>query len=250
MSELPRATPGEHLVSAALWGAGLCWLVPMMLGMTAVSWAVRPDRTQWLSRLYCRGQVALTGSRWRAVVHPDVDSNQPYVFAQNHVNLLDHVTLYPATPHFKQGLELESHFRIPVYGWFMRARGTIPVRGGKGGQSPEIMAHMRGEVARGHSILTFPEGTRTRDGGVGPFRKGVFFIARDLGIPVAPVAVTGMFDVLRKGSPVLRPGNTVTVYVEKPIPTQGLTDELIPDLARRCHDAVAARVDQHRSRKG
>lgn len=245
--EEPRAErpPGlvDHAVSAGLWTAGLAWMIPMMLGMMGLATIVHPKRYDRLSRLYCRGQVALTGSRWRAVVDPAVDPQQPYLFAQNHVNLLDHVTLYPATPHFKQGLELESHFRIPVYGWFMRSRGTIPVRPGKQGQSPEIMDRMRREVAAGHSILAFPEGTRTIDGRVGPFRRGVFYIARDLGIPVAPVAVTGMYDVLRKGSARMRPGQQVTVYVDAPIETAGLSDDDIPALAERVRATVARRVD-------
>lgn len=236
----------DHLKSAVLWGAGVSWLVPMLGTMGALNATVLPShRTEWLNRLYCRGQVALTGSRWRAVVHPDVDPDQPYLFAQNHTNLLDHVALYPATPHFKQGLELEKHFRIPVYGWFMKARGTIPVRGGRDGQTPAIMERMRSEVARGHSILAFPEGHRTLDGRVGPFRKGVFFIARDLGLPIAPVSVTGMYRVLRKGSWLIRPGYDVTVYVDAPIPTAGLTDAEIPALAERVREVIAGRVDAY-----
>jgi 1-acyl-sn-glycerol-3-phosphate acyltransferase len=233
----------DRFVSAGLWGAGLAWMIPMMTGMMGLATVMHPKRYDGLSRVYCRGQVALTGATWRSVVHPSVDPNRPYLFAQNHVNLLDHVTLYPATPHFKQGLELESHFKIPVYGWFMRSRGTIPVRPGSQGQTPEIMERMRAEVARGHSILAFPEGTRTLDGRVGTFRKGVFFIARDLGLPVVPVAVTGMYNVLRKGSALMRPGWTVTVHCEAPIETAHLTDDEIPALAQRVQDVVAARVD-------
>ena len=188
-----------HDLEKSLWAAGLGWLVPMMGAMTAMNLTIGPDRIDKLSRVYTRTQVALTGSRWRAEVHPDVDPKGVYVFAQNHTNHFDHVTLYAATPHFKQGLELEAHFRYPVYGWFMKARGTIPVRPGSKGQTPEIMAHMRAEIARGHSILAFPEGTRTTDGRVGKFRTGVFFIARDLGIPVVPVAVTGLSAVYVAG---------------------------------------------------
>lgn len=242
--ELP-VTWKDRAVSVGLWTAGLAWMIPMMTGMMALSMVIHPKRYDGLSRIYCRGQLALTGCRWRAVVDPAVEPDRPYLFAQNHVNLLDHVTLYPATPHFKQGLELESHFKIPVYGWFMRARGTIPVRPGRAGQTPEIMERMRQEVAAGHSILAFPEGTRTRDGRVGPYRKGVFFIARDLGLPVVPVAVTGMYNVLRKGSALMRPGWDVTVYVERPIPTAHLRDDEIPALAEQVRQVAAARVDRY-----
>ena len=246
MTPEPRPTVGERAVSVALWTAGVCWLVPMMGAMMATAAVVPPDRTQWLSRLYCRGQVALTGARWRAVVDPAVRPEQPYLFACNHVNLLDHVTMYNATPHFKQGLELASHFRIPVYGWFMRQRGTIPVRSRKdGGQADELRDHFRREVALGHSILAFPEGTRTRDGRVGPFRRGMFYIARDLQLPIVPVAVTGMFEILRAGSAIFRPGREVTVWCDRPIDPSGIPDDGIEALAERVRGVIAARVDAH-----
>lgn len=235
----------DKLISAGLWGVGLSWMVPNMIAQTAIFQVVPAHRVNFLGRLYCTGQIALTGSRWRAVVHPDVDPNRPYIFAQNHTNHLDHVMLYNATPHFKQGLELESHFRYPVYGWYMKARGTLPVRRGQRGQTADLRERMRREVEEGRSILAFPEGTRTRTGRVQPFRKGIFFLARDLGVPIVPVAVTGSFDLMRPGSPILRPGNEITVYCEKPVESAGLDDDEIPALAERVRSAMAARIDAY-----
>ena len=181
-------------VALALWTLGVLWLVPMLLVLMILGWVLPQERLEWLSRLYCRGQVWLTWTRWRAVIDASVDPGRPYLFVQNHVNLLDHVTMYPATPHFKQGMELESHFSIPFYGWFMKSRGTIGVRRGAGTQGREALREaMRAQVVEGRSILGFPEGTRTLDGRVGTFRKGLFLLARDLELPVVPVAVTGMY---------------------------------------------------------
>lgn len=242
---LSAPTLRDKLVSAALWGAGVSWIVPMMGTMTVLAAVVHPKRTEWLSRLYTRGQVALTGSRWQAIVDPRVDPNTPYLFVQNHTNHFDHVLLYDATPHFKQGLELEKHFDYPVYGWFMKKRGTIPVRPGSKGQTPEIMERMRDEVRRGHSILAFPEGTRTVTGRVGRFRTGVFHIARDLGIAVVPVSVTGAYEMMHKGSWIIRPGNTITVHVDAPLDTKGLDDEGVARLAAKAQAIVAKRIDDH-----
>lgn len=239
------ATVADHLVSGVLWTAGLSWLVPMMGTMMATGLVVHPDRTEWLSRLYCRGQVAMTGARWRSVIDPAVDPNTPYLFACNHVNLLDHVTMYNATPHFKQGLELESHFKIPVYGWFMRQRGTIPVK--RGGGQAEIRERFRQELAKGHSILAFPEGTRTRDGRVGPFKKGVLHIARDVGLPIVPVSVTGMYEILRAGSSRMRRGREVVVTCDAPIDPTGVPDDGLDALAERVRSVIAARVEAARA---
>jgi 1-acyl-sn-glycerol-3-phosphate acyltransferase len=239
-----EVTLGDKVVSAALWALGVSWLVPSMGAMMALQTVLRPDQIEWLNRLYTYGQVRLTGSRWRAEVHPAIDPSGVYMFCSNHVNHFDHCTMYCATPHFKQGLEAADHFEYPVYGWFMKQRGTIPVhKGGK--QLDELRAHMQSEMDKGHSILTFPEGHRTRDGRVRPFKRGIFFIARDLGIPIVPVAVTGMQHVMSASSWVIRPGHTVTVHCEEPVETAGLTDEEIPALVERVRAPIVARVDAY-----
>ena len=243
----PRTLPVTLWVrvrSVLLWTVSLMWLVPMM-SLMMISAAIWPsDRTERLSRLYCWGQVWTTGSSWKAIVHPDVDDHTPYIFACNHVNLLDHVTMYNSTPHFKQGVELAAHFDVPVYGWFMRQRGTIAVQKGHRKQLERLQADVEAELALGHSILVFPEGTRTKDGRVAKFRKGFFRIARDAGVAVVPVSVTGMFGVLRKGSGVMCPGD-VTVHVGAPIPTKDLSDADLKHLVTQAHAEVARPVDEY-----
>jgi 1-acyl-sn-glycerol-3-phosphate acyltransferase len=236
-------TLGEKVVAAGLWAAGVSWIVPCMGSMMALQTFLRSDQIEWLNRLYTRGQVALTGSKWRAVVHPDVDPNQQYVFACNHVNHFDHCTMYDATPHFKQGLELAKHFEYPVYGWFMRQRGTIPVHKGSPNQTQRLIEDFRREIDAGHSILAFPEGHRTRDGHVRPFKRGIFHVARELDIPIVPVAVTGMQHVMRADSWIIRPGNTVTVYCEEPVSSTG--PETITELAAKVREPIARRVNDY-----
>ena len=220
-------------------------MVPMMTIMMLFAVTIGPDKTDWFSRIYTKGQVFLTGCRYRVVVHPDIQDDAVYLFAQNHTNLLDHVVLYHATPHFKQGVELASHFKIPVYGWFMKARGTIGVVPRRRKQTNAIMAHIRNEIAKGHSILAFPEAHRTLDGRVRPFRRGMFLIARDVGLPIVPVAVTGWYETARKGSWILRPGYTVTVHCLKPIPTAHLSDDGIKEVTEQAHAAVSQVINDY-----
>lgn len=235
----------ERAVSVGMWSAGLSWLVPTLGSMTLIYKVVPPHRVNILGRLYCKGQIALTGAKWRAVVHPDVDPGRPYVFMQNHTNHFDHVMLYNATPHFKQGLELESHFNYPVYGWFMKARGTIPVRPGERGRTSSLVRGMKRELDAGRSVLAFPEGHRTRTGRVLDFRRGLFYAAQSLGATIVPVAVTGSFDLMRPGSLMIRPGADITVYCEKPVPTAGLSEEDVPALAEQVQATIARRVDAY-----
>lgn len=238
-------TPVDYAMSAALWAAGVSWLVPMMGLQMLGHRLVGPDNIQWLERLYTRGQVALTGSRWRAVVDPAIDPNGTYMFFQNHVNHLDHCTMYAATRHFKQGVELDEHFRYPVYGAFMRSRGTLPVTRGSAREFMRLRDQMQAEVDKGHSLLVFPEGTRTITGRLGPFQLGVFRIAQELGRPIVPVTVTGMYRVMRKGSLLIRPGHKVTVYCDAPIETKGLKRSHIPQLMAAVREAMNRRLDAY-----
>ncbi len=260
--EKPRALPPVPAASLApptlldrarsigAWAVSIPFFVSIVPPISLACATIGVDRTLAAQRFFAGTQLRLTGSRWRAVVSPKVDPKRAYMFAHNHTNYYDFIFMHNATPHYKQGLELESHFKIPVYGWFMKARGGIPVKPGKDGQTPAVMAHMRREVDAGHCILVFPEGTRTKDGRVGPFRKGTFFIARDLGLPICPVAVTGAFDLMRKGSLMIRPGHELTVYVDDPIETKGLPDSAIPELAEHVRSIVARRVDDYWRERG
>lgn len=242
---LPKDTLLSKCISVFLWVVGLMWMIPMMTLMMLFAFTVGPDKTDWFSRIYTKGQVFLTGCKYRVQVHPDIKEDGVYLFAQNHTNLLDHVVLYHATPHFKQGVELASHFKIPVYGWFMKARGTIGVVPRRRKQTDAIMAHIRKEISKGHSILAFPEAHRTLDGRVRPFKRGMFLIARDVGVPIIPVAVTGWYQTARKGSWILRPGYTVTVHCLKPIATKGLSDAAIQHVAVQAQEAVSNVIDTY-----
>ncbi len=253
-SESPAARPvvrlaedalADHLISAALWGAGVAWLVPMMGLQIALHRTLGADRIGWLERLYTRGQVLLTGSRWRAEVHPAIDPARPYLFFQNHVNHLDHCTMYSATPHFKQGVELEDHFRYPIYGAFMRSRGTLPVNRNNPRDLLTLRDRVGDELKKGHSLLVFPEGTRTLTGHLGELQQGVFRIAQSLGGPIVPVTVTGMYQVVRKGSWLVRPGHEVTVYCDAPIETAGKKRSDVPAIMDEVRRVMTARLDAY-----
>jgi 1-acyl-sn-glycerol-3-phosphate acyltransferase len=233
----------NRIASGIIWVLAGGFLLFALSFLTILYQFVKPDHIQFVERLYCKLQLALTFNRQTHHVHAGVDPDTQYIFIQNHTSLLDHIGMNTATPHFKQGVELETHFDYPFYGWFMKARGTIPVPTDRAGALEALRKAIRSEVDAGHSILAFPEGHRTLTGQVGRFHDGFFHIAIELGVPLVPVAVTGLYDVLHKGSLIIRPGNQIIVYVEEPIPTEGMTTEEVPVLRDRVRDAISARVE-------
>ncbi|HEY6878352.1 MAG TPA: lysophospholipid acyltransferase family protein [Polyangiales bacterium] len=235
----------KKAVGLATWAPGLSFLTTMMSTLMVVQRFVPSDRIEWLTRVYTRGQLHAIGTRVNYVVHPEIDPERVYMFAQNHVNMVDHCTVYDGTPHFKQGIELASHFETPFYGWFMKQRGTIPVYRDKRDAQARLLESVRSEVERGHSILAFPEGTRTRTGRVGKFKSGLFRIAHALELPIVPVAVTGMFEVMRTGEPYIHPGLRVTVYLDRPVETRGTPVSELPRLIESVRQTIVNRVDNY-----
>jgi 1-acyl-sn-glycerol-3-phosphate acyltransferase len=238
------ATAWARLASVLIWIVAGGFLVFGVSLLTILYQFVEPDRIQFLERWYCKLQLALTFNRQRYHAHAAIDSRVQYLFIQNHTSHLDFVAMYNATPHFKQGVELETHFDYPFYGWFMEARGTIAVPSDRNGALESLGVAIRSEIGLGHSILGFPEGHRTLTGEVGTFHDGLFRIAIEQGIPVVPVAVTGLYDVLHKGSLIIRPGNEVVVYADEPIATAGMNIDDVPALRDRVRDTISARVGQ------
>lgn len=227
--------------SAKVWGAGF----GAMIGTSLVSVAAQRFRSKAEQSLWSAATFAkvldITKTNLRVTYHPDFDKTRPSVFCQNHVNLVDAFTACASIPQPFVGLMLAWHFKIPGYGWMMKATHGIPVH--KGARRTELLCEAaRERAADGLSILTFPEGHRTNDGQVQPFKRGVFFMARDSALPVVSIAVRGMFEVNRKGSVLIRPGD-VDVFVGPQIETAHLDDDGVTTLAANLRDAMSAYVN-------
>ncbi len=171
--------------------------------------------------------LTLTGSNYRFIYDPAFDPTIRSVFAQNHVSVMDGHIACAVIPHAFCGLHNHWHFRLPGYGWIMKLASGIPVYPRSSGRTAEITEAAKHRVNElGISILVFPEGHRTKDGKVGPFKRGTMFMARDAGIPVVPIAVRGMDKVNRKGSMRIWADQEVVIYIGRQYETTGLaTDE-------------------------
>jgi 1-acyl-sn-glycerol-3-phosphate acyltransferase len=187
-------------------------------------------------------RVATLG-RFRVTYDPGFDPDRRSVFCMNHTNLLDGHTATAVVPHALCGLMNSWHFWIPCYGWLMKLSRGIGVRPeDRGRVLQRITEEARRRREENMSIVAFPEAHRTRDGLVQRFRKGVFFMARDAGYPVVPVAARGMYAVNRKGSFLFRP-RPVDVYVGPQFETSGLTDSQISDLTGKFQRMISSYVE-------
>lgn len=217
----------------------------LMLGSSVASVIAYPFRTPAEQSLKSarafRRVLDLARTRVTPTYDAAFDRERPSVFCFNHVNVLDAHTACATIPQPFVGLMLAWHFKIPGYGWMMKATHGIPVHPGQG-RTAKLIEAAKDRAAHGLSILVFPEAHRTLDGKVGPYKRGMFFMARSAGLPIVPVAVRGMFEVNRKGSMLISPGD-VSVYVGPQLDVVGLDDEEVGALVDAVQAAVADYVE-------
>ena len=223
----------------------LSWLhflivVPVLIALAVV---LNPRKHDWLQRGLCRRIAFFSGAKVVAKKSVGFDEKRTSFFMVNHVNLLDPFMLYCAIPQLVRGWELESHFKIPIYGWLMKRFGNVPVPDVRGPKDLKRLWRMTQEaVDGGVSLIIFPEAKRTRDGHLNEFEDGGFRLAQQLGVPIVPVSLVGSFQHLRTGDWILRP-TTITVYLHDTIETKGMKKEDVPALKERVRRVIEEPVE-------
>jgi 1-acyl-sn-glycerol-3-phosphate acyltransferase len=151
--------------------------------------------------------------------------------------------LYCAIPQLVRGWELESHFRIPIYGWLMKRFGNVPVPNVRNPKDLKRLWRMTQDaIHAGTSLIIFPEGKRTRGGHVNDFEEGGFRLAQQLGVPIVPVSLVGSFHHLRTEDWILRPA-TIDIYLHDTIETKDLKKEDVPALKARVKEIISRPVE-------
>lgn len=244
--------PAERGLSRA-WAVARSWLhwalcagyfFPVCAFLVLLGIFVDPRKNDAPQRALCRVTMKLAGAKLVVRRAPGYDPSRTCFFLVNHVNLFDPFVLYATIPQFFRGLELESHFRIPVYGWMMKRFGNVPVPDNTQLASLKRMWRLtRAALDSGISLAAFPEGSRTVTGRVGPFKEGVLRMALHFQMPIVPVSLVGAFAFNRKTDWMLRPG-TITVHLHDAIDTAGLRKEDLPALRDRVQRIISQPVDE------
>lgn len=191
------------------------------------------------ARLWARLILRTTGVTVRASGVERLDPNASYVLASNHQSIYDIPVLFDALPLQLRIVAKASLGRFPFLGWHLRWTGHLLVERANPGAG--VFKRMARLVGDGVSLLVFPEGTRSRDGRVGPFKGGPFLLAIEAGLPVVPVSISGSRHVMLKGRLMTCPG-TVEVEVHEPVATAGLSREDARRLAGDVREIVARRA--------
>lgn len=165
------------------------------------------------------------------------DPRRPYVAVSNHESYAD-IFLISHLPWEMKWISKAAMFRIPLFGWMMRMAGDISVKRGEQGSAAKALAAARDRLARRVSVMIFPEGTRSRDGNLLPFKDGAFRLAIESRVPILPLVVAGTRDAMAKGSFRFQRARA-RVKVLAPIETSGLTLADVAALREKTRTLIA-----------
>lgn len=212
-------------------------LSPLGLGWALLSGDARPLFT--LGRFCIRVSGLLAGIRVRARGLERIDAARTYVFLSNHQGNCDAPVLFHVIPRDLRAVVKKELMGVPVLARILRQARFVPINRRDPIDARRALEESVRLLEEGYSMFAFPEGTRSRDGQLGAFKKGVFALAVRAGAPVVPVTIRHSREVLPPGAYAMRPG-VIEVVVHDPIPVDGLDRQRLADLTRA---AIASALD-------
>jgi 1-acyl-sn-glycerol-3-phosphate acyltransferase len=244
-------TPSRILKGLYFWTIAVLFTVFFFTGVMLMKfWLVltgRPDETKPLHRIcsnWGRSLLRLTPG-WRVEITgaENIPSpSEPFVVVANHESMADIWAMFCLDLQFRW-LSKEEIFKIPLVGAAMRWTGYVPILRGNRDSHTLAMAASAERLRAGLSMFFFPEGTRTRDGAIQPFKNGAFKLARDEQVRILPVAIHGARDLLPKGS--MLPGRSVVkVRVLPPMPAPPRDGQSLDAVASAVRSQIVAAHNQ------
>lgn len=197
------------------------------------------NRVHYIGKFWARLNLIMSGVRVRLINRAAIDGTQSYIVMSNHQSHYDVWALIGHMPlQLRWVIKMELR-KIPIFGLGCERMGQIFIDRGNPERAYKSLEVAGQKIRNGASVVFFPEGTRSPDGKLLPFKKGGFKIAFAAGVPILPITVRGSRAVLPKGSARVRPG-TIELVIHDPVPLDGYSDENREELMARVKDTIAS----------
>lgn len=197
-----------------------------------------------LGRLWAGIIIRTSGVKIEVQGHGYIPVGKPVIFACNHASQFDILVLLEDLPGQFRFVVKKELFKIPLFGFALHHAGYIPIDRSGGKAAISSLQEAAKIVKKGIPIVIFPEGTRSPDGRLMPFKMGGILIAIKAGCPIVPVAIKGSHKVLPKGSIRIRPGR-IRMTIGLPVQTVGPEGPVPKDIVKKeVWDSIYAMLEE------
>ena len=172
--------------------------------------------TYWAYKVLAKTLLTICGVKLEIDIKGNIDKEKEYIIVSNHLSYLDIPVLMVSLPKNIRFIYKKSLTNIPIFGWSLYFGGYIPIDRKNARSAIESLKKAVTSFKKSISIVIFPEGTRSKTGATGDFKKGIFMMAELAEVDIIPVSIIGTNSVLPKNSFNITPGR-VKVIIEKPI---------------------------------
>jgi 1-acyl-sn-glycerol-3-phosphate acyltransferase len=237
----------DYVISCYFWFS-LFFISALIFPFTFLIWilTVLFDRRRFiLHKITCFWAALYLGINpyWKTRIEgkQKFDAKTTYVIVSNHQSGVDILVLFRLYRHYKW-VAKQSLFYYPFIGWNMWLNGYISIARTRGRSKLMMMDKAAKAVRAGNSVMLFPEGTRSLDGNIQPFKSGAFRLALDTQSPILPVAIIGTYYAINKNSLLIHKNHNIRLVVLNPIPYEKIANLDPKEIATKVHYLIRKEI--------
>lgn len=201
------------------------------------------NKAHKIANLWAKMLLKLSGIRVSVAGRENVLMNRPQIFMANHQSDFDILIVLAYIPGQFRWIVKKELFKIPVFGKAMRSAGYIEIDRQNREKAMKSLEEAARKIREGKSVVTFPEGTRSKDGTIKPFKQGLFHLAIQAGVPIVPISIIGAHEIMPKRSLRIRPGK-IKMVIDRPVDVSGYKIETRGELIERVRGIIVRNFEE------
>lgn len=199
-----------------------------------------------VARIWGSILLKISSTKVQVIGKENVLRGKPQIFMANHQSDFDILIALAYIPGQFRWIAKKELFAIPVFGQAMRSAGYIEIDRQNHEKAMHSLDLAALRIREGKSVMTFPEGTRSRDGEIKAFKQGLFYLAIQSGVPIVPISIIGSGAIMPKRSLKVKPGK-ITLVIDKPITVKGFALENRQELINQVRQVIMKNYDAYKN---
>jgi 1-acyl-sn-glycerol-3-phosphate acyltransferase len=191
-----------------------------------------------VANIWAKMLLAVANTRVEIIGADNILMGKPQIFMANHQSDFDVLIVLAHLPGQFRWIVKKELFQIPIFGRAMQGAGYIEIDRENREKAMMSIDKAAMKIREGKSVMSFPEGTRSKDGKIKPFKQGMFYLAIRSGVPIVPITIIGAGEIMPKRSLHIKPGR-ITLIIDKPIDVSGYSIENRQELVDKVQNVIA-----------